>query len=295
MRRFLKALVPSVGFLTLPQPFWKGPALAAPGSTMSTRAVEVRLASGALVTSTEVESTGELLHRTAEALKKPKSLVRLSFGGEVQAADAPLPAAAGDMPLALQAVIVQPLDPDDLVATVKALEQKGVTFELGLTDEEVQAIETYFGIRFPPDLRAFYQHKLPASHSFKNYRAMLAAGHDPDLTGPFLEDILFDVEENDVWIDAWGEKPEGAEECVKVAKQKLAENPPPRLIPIFSHRCMASEPHEVGQPVLSIHQTDIIVYGPDLLSYLAAEFDFEPVKPVKEEPELTIPFWSDFR
>lgn len=37
------------------------------------------------------------------------------------------------------------------------------------------------------------------------------------------------------------------------------------------HRYLPAEPCEAGNPVLSVHQTDIIVYGHDLRAYLRNE------------------------
>jgi len=40
-------------------------------------------------------------------------------------------------------------------------------------------------------------------------------------------------------------------------------------IPVYSHRYLPSEPKATGNPVLSVHQTDIIYYGNDLASYFS--------------------------
>ncbi|MGD0734569.1 MAG: hypothetical protein ABR976_05450 [Terracidiphilus sp.] len=46
----------------------------------------------------------------------------------------------------------------------------------------------------------------------------------------------------------------------------------PMLIPILGHRYMPALPTECGNPVFSVHQTDIIYYGFDLEDYLRHEF-----------------------
>ena len=48
----------------------------------------------------------------------------------------------------------------------------------------------------------------------------------------------------------------------------------PVLIPICSHRYIPAEPFESGNPVFSVHQTDIIYYGADLMDYLQNEFSY---------------------
>jgi hypothetical protein len=45
-----------------------------------------------------------------------------------------------------------------------------------------------------------------------------------------------------------------------------------RLIPIIGHRYLLAEPATAGYPVLSVYQSDIIVYGADLHDYLVFEF-----------------------
>lgn len=47
----------------------------------------------------------------------------------------------------------------------------------------------------------------------------------------------------------------------------------PVLIPVHGHRYLPAEPCEGGNPVFSIYQWDIIVYGRDLESYFEAERD----------------------
>jgi hypothetical protein len=89
--------------------------------------------------------------------------------------------------------------------------------------------------------------------------------------------------------EEWGTCPTEMERAKAGARTKVAEAP--RLIPIFSHRYMPSEPNTSGNPVFSVYQTDIIHYGADLVSYLEAEFlggalpqEIATVRPIR--------FWS---
>ena len=74
-----------------------------------------------------------------------------------------------------------------------------------------------------------------------------------------------------------------------MAKRKIAEVP--KLIPIFGHRYIPSEPNASGNPVFSVYQTDIIHYGADLVSYLEAEF-LGGALPQKIATLRPIRFWS---
>jgi hypothetical protein len=75
----------------------------------------------------------------------------------------------------------------------------------------------------------------------------------------------------------------------------------PRLIPVFGHRYLLAEPCQTGNPVLSIYQTDVVVYGADLRCYLLAEFagllgiDHDTVQRDRYETIVEhagIPFWG---
>jgi hypothetical protein len=106
-----------------------------------------------------------------------------------------------------------------------------------------------------------------------------------------LEGILFDVENNGLWWPEWGNRPESEEERAKAVG--AAVSVAPKLIPIYSHRFIPQEPHEAGNPVFSVHQSDIIIYGKDLEDYLDHEFSSPPRhRPVSREAKR-IRFWSD--
>ena len=134
-----------------------------------------------------------------------------------------------------------------------------VCLDPGLADSEVDAAENQYGFIFPPDLRAVLQFTLLVGEGFPNWR------HDPTdfITGRLnwpLEGILFDVEHNDdIWPAEWGPRPERMDERFAVVTKLVVAAP--KLDPIYSHRYIPAEPHENGNPVYSVYQTDIIYYG----------------------------------
>lgn len=154
----------------------------------------------------------------------------------------------------------------DLVGTLR---NNGVEFEAGLSDVEIEAAEGRYGFRFPPDLRAFLQAGLPSGDDFPDWR-----NGDEDALRGWLDlpcrGILFDIEHNGFWLDEWGRRPASLIETQRIASELVASAP--RLVPVFKHRMMPSEPHLPGNPVFSVHQTDIIYYGVDLRDYLIHEF-----------------------
>jgi len=180
----------------------------------------------------------------------------------------------------------------NVVSIIRDLEAEGVLFDVGLNDQEFEAIEKLYDLKFPPDLRAFLAMGLPISHSFYNWRDLSEknlADTKHMLERPLLG-ILFDIEENNFWWDNWGPRPKQVDEAKEICRIEFAKAP--KLVPILSHRYIPSEPFEEGNPVFSIHQTDIIYYGCDLSDYFSHEFHLESFQK-SPSPLKEIRFWSD--
>jgi hypothetical protein len=178
-----------------------------------------------------------------------------------------------------------------------------------LGDEQIMEIERRWNLAFPPDYRLFLQrlHSVDRPMLCARYlaedespQAALAGGAlatayveqadqymklvegpsfyhlltDMDaLEGRYAwlwEGLQFDVEHNDLWRPSWGPKPatlSGQQERVRELVQAA-----PKLIPIIGHRYLLAEPCTAGNPVFSVWQSDIVVYGADLRDYLVFEF-----------------------
>jgi hypothetical protein len=153
---------------------------------------------------------------------------------------------------------------------MQLLESRGVTLVTGLTDEEINRVELVHRFRFPPDLRSFLAKAMPLSTTggfrFPDWRDPGSAALRDQLAGPF-EGIAFVIERNAFWWKPWGTRPAALPDAIAVAKAAVEKAP--RLIPIFGHRYLPAEPELAGNPVFSVHQTDIINYGTDLRRYLA--------------------------
>lgn len=178
----------------------------------------------------------------------------------------------------------------DIAYLIELLRNKGIIFTKGLSDKEILDIEETFMFIFPPDLKLFLQIALPISNGFVNWHSTKDVKSRLDWV---FEGIAFDIRNNAFWHADWGEKPDSLAEQIHIAE--LFYNNCPKLIPIYSHRFLPASPCEMGNPVLSIYQTDIIYYGNDLLTYLCNEFGIRNYKSSfqKEEPKH-IEFWSDF-
>jgi hypothetical protein len=142
--------------------------------------------------------------------------------------------------------------------------------EGGLSDRELADCEVRFGFRFPPDLREFLQSVLPVGQGFPNWRSTAEERNLRErLDWPFLG-MAFDIEHNQLWLDEWGVKPTALAEAIAVARTNFEAAP--TLIPVFSHRYIPEEPELAGNPIFSVHQTDIIYYGQNLWDYFEQEF-----------------------
>lgn len=159
----------------------------------------------------------------------------------------------------------------------------------GLSPAELDAAQAETETLFPPDLCALLTETLPTGRQFPDWRnapkESLSAFREQLIDG-----IEFDVVHNDVWLESWGEQPSDSTERKMLVTELVLEAPV--LIPIYSHRGIPNEPLETGNPVFSIVQTDIIVYGPNLADYLRAEFGPNRLRDLST-PLRAIRFWSE--
>lgn len=171
------------------------------------------------------------------------------------------------------------------------LERAGVRFEPPLTAEELARAEAAYELVFPHDLRAFLGFALPVSPGWPNWRRLDDAAIIEALRAPW-EGIAFDIEQGVFWLPSWGPEPDAADEATAIARKHFEQAP--KLVPVCGHRYMPVRPATAGNPVFSVHQTDIIHYGSDLWGYFQNEFSFYYGTPVHQLPEpiRRIDFWS---
>lgn len=179
-------------------------------------------------------------------------------------------------------------DEDYFAGAVTAMTRLGVRFTAGLGAGELATIEKAFAIQIPPDLGALLQYAVPAGDKFPDWRGPIDQ-IEKLLSWP-LDGLLFDVERNNFWAPSWGPRPPELNEALAVARKAVASAP--KLVPVYMHRYMPVEPLGVGNPVLSVHQTDIIRYANDLPSYLCKEFAV-PLPPRAVTTPIEVRFWDE--
>ncbi len=189
--------------------------------------------------------------------------------------------------------------------------QPGTRWKNGLSEDEIGAVEERWRVRFPPDYRLFLRklhtvdrpEKLGAFQGSERVVTTRPSFFDwqsdlEPLTNAFavpLEGVLFDIE-NGLWPESWGPAPASLGERLSLARGFAAEAAP--LIPVIGHRYLVGTPVEAGNPVLSFHQTDIIVYGRDLRTFLLTELSdllgAEKIEDHSPAPARQVPFWGQF-
>lgn len=101
---------------------------------------------------------------------------------------------------------------------------------------------------------------------------------------------MFDVENNVFWPASWGERPDSVAARFEVVKQQVTTWP--QLVPLYGHRYLPAAPFGPGAPVFSVVQTDVIIYGTNLLDYAAREFGTLRVLPEGDLDTSGLEPWS---
>jgi hypothetical protein len=155
----------------------------------------------------------------------------------------------------------------------------------GYTQTELDAAQEKFGLVFPPDLMALLIDRRPLDgYDWSDEIAIRRA-----LEWPF-KGLLFDVEHNALWWPEWGEKPAALDGRKEVLRSVVSRAP--QLIPLIGHRYLPEEPHEEGNPVFSVYQSDVIYYGANIADYFEREFTGGDYRPQLNQLKH-IRFWSD--
>ena len=189
-------------------------------------------------------------------------------------------------------------------------------FSSGLTEDELAAAETRFGVRFPPDLAAFLRIVVPVSrHKYVDWVLTQPDWRLPSdddgmidlIEGP-INGIVFDIEHNGFWWNAWGPRPKEKLNALSLARRELAAAP--TLIPLGRTTYLVGEPAEWGNPVFFLHQAEMHCRARSFTYSIWYDYGVEPPdaqgplpdrnrdvhvlgRGVELEAARYVPFWTD--
>src|SRR4051812_42284773 len=163
---------------------------------------------------------------------------------------------------------------------------------MGYSQDELDAIQARWSLRFPPDLLTLLRERRPLLDQREAFDWLKAdaATIRKMLDWPF-ESFWFDLEQNGNWWAEWGERPKHLPDQRARLKEIFAGAP--RLIPLDGHRYLPEEPCETGNPVLSVYQMDVVCYGIDLADWIAREVGGWDCQPWTRKKKLL--FWPAAR
>jgi hypothetical protein len=95
------------------------------------------------------------------------------------------------------------------------------------------------------------------------------------------------VHNNGSWPASWGDRPGGRDDLERGARAHLAGVP--RLVAVFSHRYLASDPQLEPSPVFSVHQTA----SSSRTTTSSTSRPRVRVPPLHPSDQTHEPFWSD--
>jgi hypothetical protein len=187
----------------------------------------------------------------------------------------------------------------------------GIIFDKGLSNSEIEQIESENNFRFPEDLRALLQCALPlwepnydrsglyVVERFPNWRthaSLIMRQSRRYLLEGLRDTVKYCYETNQTqkcWLEPWGVQPVHVSEALSILDSQFATAPV--LIPVYVHRFIPGDPLTAGNPIFSVAGVDIIHYGHDLADYFNHEFSPSTDRHEKAKAATRyIRFWGDF-
>lgn len=174
---------------------------------------------------------------------------------------------------------------------LNGLSTKGFTIADGFSETAFEKLQIDLNIVFPEDLKVLLKQGVPTdtdSHFPNWHENPIKIMYEKN--SYINERFKFDIEQEQYWCDAFGDKPSKLTEAVEQALKAIAKWPP--LIPIYSHRFMPSYPISAGNPVISVWQPiDTVYYGHNIVDYFNNEFGLS-LKTSKFSYPLPVPYWG---
>ncbi|MHA7984800.1 hypothetical protein ACX9R5_03255 [Rathayibacter sp. CAU 1779] len=178
-------------------------------------------------------------------------------------------------------------DADAIETALLLLRDNGVILDRGLDESEFRRLREQLDVEFSPDHRDLLRRALPQGPGFPDWRNASVDDLRRRLDWP-KDGVRWDVENNGFWPPTWGRRPTTRQARSRLVARQLAAVP--QLLPVFGHRFLPGGDAPRGVPILSVMQTDVIVYGWNLLDYFRHELELPRDEPPQRS--LVIPFWG---
>jgi len=162
----------------------------------------------------------------------------------------------------------------------------------GYSPDELDDIQAKWKLRFPPDLIWILRGRrcvieVPGERNSFDWIRAPENQLRKILDWPF-KSFLFDVKQGRWWPE-WGEMP--IDFSSRTERLQEIFSSAPKLIPVYGHRYLPEEPNESGNPVFSVYQMDVIIYGSNLPHYIAHETN-QVSRGVEWPRAKKIKFWT---
>ena len=141
---------------------------------------------------------------------------------------------------------------------------------VGMNESEIDNIEKKYEVKFPSDYREFLKILHTVNRKPKDRPFFFNWLEDEQVIVDKLNWPYSSLSQDSIWLKSWGTIPNSQDEIINRFNTWYREAP--KLIPIFGHRYIISEPCKGGHPILSVVGSDTIIYGWDFKHYLLTEF-----------------------
>ena len=155
---------------------------------------------------------------------------------------------------------------------IAKLKKEGVKFEKGLTEIEINKLESLCDFKFPIEIKKFLTFAVPIGDLFYNYNNLNETNIKKikDFQKNIEDAFIFDIEHNNL-LEIFRKSFQCKND--NELQNKIFEylHKSPKLVPFYGHRCFISGID--NSPIISFQQpSDSIFYGANLEEYLVNEF-----------------------
>lgn len=167
----------------------------------------------------------------------------------------------------------------DFSGIIGRMAENGIQFENGMSEQELNDAQSFFGFTFPSEIKAFLRCGVPVAEHFFDYRDLSDENLEKfkGIRSRIEQGFSFDIMNVPYFLRKMERRygTMGAEETLGAIMAEYENSP--KLIPFYSIRCFFDGLD--GMPIISYSQPcDMIIYGENFEEYLKKEFCAEKVE-----------------